>query len=149
MPSSFLNDCTVCDQRDLAAIAGQFHAGALERCFPEAMRLPVLGSTSLQTLEGDLTQKISAKASSQNNTTAAPVSAELKLTLNRGVTYSSSGAARTDLFFRFKSENSENQASKDELGQLLQEVCCATVLLLLIASVCTQPLIVKAGLEAV
>ena len=105
LPEPALRGRPVFDQRDLAGIAGHFHTGTLERCFPDGMQLPPLGSTTLQTLQGDL-----------------------KLTTNRAVTHGSSGSARTDLFFKFKAPDSLDQNSNEKLDRLLQQVTYAVTL---------------------
>ncbi len=96
----------------------------MERCFPESLQLPALGTPELHALRDDLARKIaegsSRRAAAEKQTTGA--SADLKLTTNRAVTYASSGSARTDLFFKYKGSDPLAVSSSDQINQLLQQV---------------------------
>ncbi len=95
----------------------------MERCFPESLQLPALGTPELQALCDDLARKI-AEGSSRRGATekTSEASADLKLTTNRAVTYVSSGSARTDLFFKYKGSDPLAISSSDQINQLLQQV---------------------------
>lgn len=66
-------------------------------CFGESLRLPGLGSEELQALCQKLEQQVPKPAQLGH---VAPATAQPKLTDNSAATYSSSGSARVDLFFK-------------------------------------------------
>ena len=104
-------------------LAGESAAFTPQRCFPPTLRLPAFGSPALQALREDLARKI-AEASSREakQTTAASASADLKLTTNQAVTYTSSGSARTDLFFKLKGSDPLAGSSSVQFKKMLQQV---------------------------
>ena len=98
----------------------------MERCFPEALQTPALGSAALVSLRGDLTKKIQAAksqavASQDDQTTVQPSTATLARTTNRATTYASSGSARVDLFFKYKGSD-PLLGSSGQIDQLLYQV---------------------------
>lgn len=112
------------DQDDLFRRAGHSTSSSMDRCFPESLQLPPLGSTALQALRNDLTSKVAEALSRRAPTdkrTTGPF-ADLKLTTNSAVTYTSSGSARTDLFFQYKGTDPLSGPSNEQINHLLQQV---------------------------
>lgn len=103
----------------------------MDRCFPESLKLPPLGSKTLQALRDDLTSKVAealSRRAAGDKQTTGPF-ADLKLTTNSAVTYKSSGSARTDLFFQYKGTDPLSGPSNEEVNHLLQQVRTSLLLI--------------------
>ena len=103
-------------------------------CFGESRRLPALGSEELESLCQKLEQQVPKAALPSH---VAPASANPKLTDNSAATFSSSGSARVDLFFKCEanqlspfssdygdSDGEDNAAAGNDLNVILSQVCC-------------------------
>lgn len=76
----------------------------------------------LQALRDDLAKRITDAKSQGAAQDDQPVTASLALTANRAATYSSSGSARVDLFFKYKSSDPLSGGPEGEIDKLLQQV---------------------------
>lgn len=96
----------------------------VELCFPESLQAPELGSADLLALRHDLATKIADVRLSKAVKQSAPqrVSATLTRTANGAATYSSSGSARVDFFFKYKGSDPLADAQAALTDQLLHQV---------------------------
>ncbi|KAL3152371.1 hypothetical protein ABBQ32_001429 [Trebouxia sp. C0010 RCD-2024] len=95
----------------------------VELCFPESLQAPELGSADLLALRHDLATKIADVRLSKAVKQSAPqrVSATLTRTANGAATYSSSGSARVDFFFKYKGSDPLADAQAALTDQLLHQ----------------------------
>ena len=108
---------------------------ASTRHFGEEYRLPALGSEELKNLWHKLAQKLPKPGPASP---VRPAVANPARTANRAAAFSSSGSARTDLFFKCEDNMSRGHIARiimagqdcdqedirGELEQLLSQVCC-------------------------
>lgn len=96
----------------------------IERCFPESLQVPALGSADLRALQDRLARRIADAQSSgaAEHNAPQPVSATLTRTANRAATHASSGSARVDLFFKYKGSDSLADTQASHIEQLLHQV---------------------------
>ena len=91
--------------------------------FPESLQVPALRSADLQALRNDLARKVAdARSPGTAEQTAQPVSATPAHTANRAATYSSSGSARVDFFFKYKGSDPLACTPSGQFNQLLHQV---------------------------